>query len=203
MSGRKDNWGWIGGKNTSFSVKGVKDWLRGGINSNNRFVFSWFKWAPKKCNILMWRIGLERIPTMLALRDRKCRFNSLLCALCEKEEEEDVNHLFCYCEVSMEIWQKVSSWCGIQPIFLFTVKDLFEVHSNARLEKRSASGLQGIIFTTCWCLWLARNEKKFDNGKVHVEKIFQDVKTLGFLWYRNRTKFYSITWDDWCNFKLM
>nr|XP_043612073.1 probable serine/threonine-protein kinase PBL28 [Erigeron canadensis] len=68
LSSRKDTWNWMEGKDKIFSIKGVKEFLGADRDYSNRFVFSWSKWVPKKCNIFMWRVGLDRIPTMLALK---------------------------------------------------------------------------------------------------------------------------------------
>lgn len=132
------------GKN--FSVRGVKEFLRSNQDCSDRFVFKWSKWVPKKCYIFMWRLGLDRLPTGAALRARNCVFGSSMCTLCGKEEET-VEHLFCSCEVVAEIWYLVSRWCKCPPIFLFSVKDLFDVHRWGSLGRRKRKVLKGISDT--------------------------------------------------------
>ncbi|PWA42034.1 reverse transcriptase zinc-binding domain-containing protein [Artemisia annua] len=70
LSDEVDKWSWIGNKHKEFSVKAVKDFLNSVHDYSNRFVLSWSKWVPKKCNIFMWRVGLDRIQTASALRRR-------------------------------------------------------------------------------------------------------------------------------------
>ncbi|PWA49539.1 reverse transcriptase zinc-binding domain-containing protein [Artemisia annua] len=200
LSDEVDKWSWIGNKHKEFSVKVVKDFLNSVHDYSNRFVLSWSKWVPKKCNIFMWRVGLDRIQTASALRRRNCNIPSPFCGLCE-EYEENVDHLFCHCVMASQVWYRLSRWCKISPLFMFSVKDLFGLHKSVGLDKKKKKVFKGLVFITCWCLWRARNEKRFQNGTVTGEKIIQNVKSLGFLWFRNRTKGSSISWIDWCKFE--
>ncbi|KAJ0797800.1 putative RNA-directed DNA polymerase [Helianthus annuus] len=72
LSDSVDRWEWIGGDKSEFSVKAVKDFLRSGVDYSRNFVFKWSKWAPKKCNIFIWRAEMGRIATVDALSRRNC-----------------------------------------------------------------------------------------------------------------------------------
>nr|XP_043616267.1 uncharacterized protein LOC122588207 [Erigeron canadensis] len=143
----------------------------------------------------------ERIPTLAALNTRNCRFGSLLCGMCD-QHEESIGHLLLECEVAMEIWQKIGDWCKEQPLFFFSTTDLFKAHNVEGLGIKEKSVLKGIVFITCWCIWKARNDLRFANITINVDRIFNDIRSIGFLWYRNRGKHRSIMWNDWCGFNL-
>lgn len=107
LSNRIDKWKWIGRGSNGFSVKVVKEFLGSDRDHSNRHVFKWSKWVTKKCNIFMWRLGLDRLPTSVQLRSRNCNTGSLECSLCGNEIET-VDHLFCSCEVALDVWNRVS-----------------------------------------------------------------------------------------------
>ncbi|KAJ0445584.1 hypothetical protein HanIR_Chr16g0844581 [Helianthus annuus] len=35
-----------------------------------------------------------------------------------------------------------------------------------------------------------------------VAKTMETIKSLGFLWFKNRTPYRALRWKDWCNFEL-
>nr|XP_043630058.1 uncharacterized protein LOC122601357 [Erigeron canadensis] len=150
----------------------------------------------------MWRVGLDRLPTRLALKIRNCNMGSLMCGLCN-DEEETAEHLFCSCWVALEVWHQVGVWCKSTPLFMFEVKDLFKLHNVAGFCKEKRMVFKGNVFVTCWILWKTRNDNVFNNGKTSTEKIVQDIKAISFLWYRIRKKKDVITWDKWCSFDTM
>ncbi|MFS7924867.1 hypothetical protein Hanom_Chr03g00277651 [Helianthus anomalus] len=125
-----------------------------------------------------------------------------ICHLC-KSEAESVDHLFTSCITATILWQKNSQWCRISPIFAFSFKDLLEIHRDKYLDHRVKPVVHGIIISACWCLWLARNKAIFSGFDAKAGSIFSEVKSLGFLWYKNRSKNWSISWPDWCKFVIM
>lgn len=202
MVNGKDSWSWLGRDRKGFSVKAVKNFLRSGLDHSGNFVLSWSKWIPKKCNIHMWRLGLNRIPTMMALKSRNCDFGDLACGLCGSADETG-DHLFCDCRIAMEVWNYVGSWCRLAPIFLFSRMDIFDIHQVEGLNKKGKELVKGIIYTTVWCLWKARNEKRFSNISIDSRRILQDIKTYSFLWYSNRASRQSIDWKNWYLFNIL
>ncbi|KAF5800069.1 putative reverse transcriptase zinc-binding domain-containing protein [Helianthus annuus] len=186
-SGSRDRWVWDGGKNGEFSVREVKHFLKSGYDFSNYFRFIWSKWVPKKCNILLWRAEMGRIATTDALIKRNCFSRNNVCSLCE-DGEESAEHLFCSCVVAANIWYLISRWCRISPIFAFYIRDLTSVHEHSGLHRVAKEALHGIILTGCWCIWKARNERRFNNNRKAILDIFQDIKGLSFIWYRNRSK---------------
>ncbi|KAJ0557102.1 putative reverse transcriptase zinc-binding domain-containing protein [Helianthus annuus] len=145
---------------------------------------------------------MGRIATADALIKRNSFNGDALCPLCE-DSEESAEHLFCSCLVASSVWYLISKWCKISPIFAFSIRDLTFIHAHVGLERNAREALQGIVIVACWCVLKARNERRFNNNRKEILDIFQDVKVLGFLWYRNRSSNKSIRWNDWCSFNLM
>ncbi|XP_022028887.1 uncharacterized protein LOC110929992 [Helianthus annuus] len=127
VTDKSDTWVWYNGRIRDFSVSEVKKWIKGSTNNGVQFSFSWSKWVPLKCNIFMWRLFLDRLPTKNALIRRNIHVDSPLCGWCEIEEET-AEHIFTGCGVSAGVWNGVSRWCRIPDIFVFHVKDLVNLH---------------------------------------------------------------------------
>lgn len=196
-----DQWEWLGGNNKDFSVKGVKQFIRSNQEYNNRLIFKWAKWIPKKCNIFLWRLGMDRIATYEALKQRNCTFGSPLCELCGMEDES-TEHLFCSCEVTAEVWYRISRWTKSPPFYMFAVKDLFDLHKGRNTDRRKRNAVKGIVFITCWTLWKSRNSKKFDNEAIDVKRIVLEIMSFGFLCFKNRGGNSTLSWENWCKFEL-
>lgn len=198
----RDKWEWRGRSHKTFSVKGVKDFIQSQLDFSSNFVFKWVKWIPRKCNIFMWRLGLDRIPTGIALKVRNCVFGSLSCALCG-DTDESAEHLFCSCEVATEVWHRIGNWIKSPPLYMFSVRDIFDRHRWGTMDKKKRKAIKGVLFISCWFIWKARNSKKFDNVSIEVKRIVLEIMGFGFLCYKNRGWNSSITWDNWCKFELM
>ncbi|GJX94222.1 RNA-directed DNA polymerase, eukaryota, reverse transcriptase zinc-binding domain protein [Tanacetum coccineum] len=67
----------------------------------------WNRSIPIKVNVFIWRLMLNKLPTMVNL-DRKCiDVGTTLCPICE-EDVETVNHIFFTCD--MALWDLVARW---------------------------------------------------------------------------------------------
>ncbi|KAI3824227.1 hypothetical protein L1987_05677 [Smallanthus sonchifolius] len=199
---RSDGREWLGDSKGVFSVRSAKMLLSKGRDFSNRFVMSWCKWVPLKCNVFAWRSELNRIPTKDALRKRGIVTGDDLCPLC-RSEEETVEHLFTSCLVASILWQKISMWCRIQNIFAFSFRDLLEVQNAGGMGAVGKSALEGIMVISCWSLWKARNNAVFSDSTAKVDDIFSEVKSQGYLWFKHRSKFQSVQWSDWCKFVFL
>ncbi|KAJ0702066.1 putative RNA-directed DNA polymerase [Helianthus annuus] len=196
-----DEWIWLPDPVNSFSVKSVKEVLESVNVASSRYVLDWNKWVPLKCNLFVWKAILNKIPTADSLRRRNILTAVDLCPIC-KSEMETVEHLFTSCVTAVVLWQKISRWCRIPPVFAFSFKDLVEIHKGSSISIKEKPIIQGIIFVSCWCLWLARNRALFSGITVKVEDVFSEVRSLGFLWFKHRSKHRSISWSDWCKFVI-
>ncbi|XP_076930957.1 uncharacterized protein LOC143595955 [Bidens hawaiensis] len=113
---------------------------------------------------------MDRIATSDALFKRNVVNEIIWCPLCEGEKESAV-HVLTSCYVATVIWQFISSWCGLNPVYAFDVRDLLKIHLTCGVDKIKQKALQALILTTCWCIWKARNEAIFDNKRVSVNRI--------------------------------
>ncbi|PWA40262.1 RNA-directed DNA polymerase, eukaryota [Artemisia annua] len=160
------------------------------MDFSNLNAFEWCSWIPNKCNIFGWRAEMGRIPTASALRKRNIQIADSLCVLCESAEE-NVDHLFSGCIFASRLWQHISTWCKVPNIFVFSFKDLLDLHNFVGLSGKKKEIFYGLMIIVCWCIWRARNSFKFQNKKARMEGIIGEVKVLGFLWAKSRAKLHN------------
>ncbi|MFS7925586.1 putative reverse transcriptase zinc-binding domain-containing protein [Helianthus anomalus] len=201
LNTRPDKWRWSTESSCLFSTASVKALAEVPDAGVNR-VWKWKGcWIPLKCKIFVWRSVLDRIPTRKALARRNVHIDSEVCSLCG-EVTETWTKFFFACEVAIEVWHRLSSWAKIPPIFAFAFGDLLVCYKWSGLGKEVKDIVWGLIVVSCWCIWKARNGKIFSNGRKNSFEIFREVKSLGFLWLKSRSKHRNIVWSERCNYPL-
>nr|XP_043618752.1 uncharacterized protein LOC122590605 [Erigeron canadensis] len=188
LNSNTDSWKWRGDEKHGFSVKGMGKLLIKEKDFSDRFIFKWVRWVPKKCNIFVWRAVMDRVPTMVSLQARNCFTGDVNCGMCNMGPES-IDHLLCHCHIAIEVWNAVSSWCHTAPIFFFDVKDIVDIHKHVGAGREKRKILKGIVWTTCWCIWKARNDRRFNEIETNPVEIIHNIKSLGFLWFKNRLCF--------------
>ncbi|KAL9991673.1 putative reverse transcriptase zinc-binding domain-containing protein [Helianthus debilis subsp. tardiflorus] len=152
-------------------------------NDPVRFIMAWNSWVPKKVDLFMWKTEMNRIPTLVAIRNSNVNMESVVCSLCG-EQDESSEHLLISCEFASAVWNYISSWCGVSPIFAFSVWDLLTLHHNSRFGRQKNKVFQGVIMTAGWCIWNMRNDKFYSNKSATFAKVVEDIKSLGYLLQR-------------------
>ncbi|GJT20177.1 RNA-directed DNA polymerase, eukaryota [Tanacetum coccineum] len=73
----------------------------------------WCKIIPRKVNIFMWRLLLDRLPHRLNLSSRGLDIDSILCPVCSEHVESN-SHAFFSCSAASNIWRLVRGWCDLK-----------------------------------------------------------------------------------------
>ncbi|XP_022031522.1 uncharacterized protein LOC110932502 [Helianthus annuus] len=153
LSDNQDKWEWSGRNDKEFSVGAVKRFLR----SDEDY----------------------KIRRLLHLSKQNSFSGDERCVMCS-DGSESAEHLFCYCEVAAAVWYHTSRWCHISSIYAFSLNDMLEVNERAGLGVKAKDILKGIIMVGWWCIWKARNERRFSKRQRSVANIVQDIKSLGY-----------------------
>ncbi|KAM0009097.1 putative RNA-directed DNA polymerase [Helianthus debilis subsp. tardiflorus] len=199
LSAEKDKWSWMGDSSGVFSVGSVKRLFDRNKDFSSRYVWDWCKWVPLKCNLFAWRTELDRLPTKVELIKRNISLPDDVCPLCGSDRETSL-HLFTACQFSALVWMKISRWCRVPDLVAFSVRDILEFHEFCGLNGWRLLAFKGIMIIACWQLWKARNNQVFANKATTVEEVVSSVKSIGFLWFKYRSKCKDVTWSNWCNF---
>ncbi|XP_058756595.1 uncharacterized protein LOC131629813 [Vicia villosa] len=161
----------------------------------------WKTKIPSKVLIFGWRLLLNRIPTKMNLARRNILVDPtlLLCPLCGLDEE-NADHLFASCTVSLRWWTIFCDWLRIDiPSSsgnIFT--RLCCLESICRLKFTiHTRWLFGMAF--CWGIWICRNEVVFNRGVVSSFDMMGLLKFVSWEWFLSS---YNVkdasSWDEWC-----
>ncbi|GJS85366.1 RNA-directed DNA polymerase, eukaryota [Tanacetum coccineum] len=72
----------------------------------------WDKIIPRKVNIFMWRLLLDRLPHRLNLSLHGMDIPAISCSSCNANVES-ANHRFFECIIASDLWKLVYRWCEI------------------------------------------------------------------------------------------
>ncbi|XP_022024125.1 uncharacterized protein LOC110924425 [Helianthus annuus] len=180
LTSRSDGWHWLGNNSGTFSVGSVKSLIINSFDFSSRYVMKWCSWVPIKCNLFAWKAEMNMIPTAEALKNRGMLITDEVCPLCNSAEET-VDHLFTSCIVFSVIWHKVCLWSRVPLFYAFSFRDLLEMHNHCGKKNEEKEVFHGIILITCWCVWKARNDLRFNGVNFKIENIFSDIRSLGYL----------------------
>ncbi|XP_076928143.1 uncharacterized protein LOC143591997 [Bidens hawaiensis] len=150
-------------------------------------LFCWNNWIPLKVNVFGWRCLQNRLATLVELARRKIIPDSKACPMCGCRLETS-EHLFTSCIVACLVWHNISTWCKIPQIFVFSLKDIFDLHKFIPNSNRRMRIFQSIVLIACWCIWQARNKRIYEEENVDVQKIVRQIKSYSFLWIKARSR---------------
>ncbi|XP_022032249.1 uncharacterized protein LOC110933327 [Helianthus annuus] len=201
ISDVKDKWLWSPDGSGRFSTLSFRSLFSFASESGQRYSIWKGGWIKSKCDIFIWRASQDRIPTRQALPRRNILIDSSDCILCG-EDIETVDHLFSACRIAVEVWEKISAWLKIPPLFAFSFGDIISIHESVGENRRAKDIIRGLLMIACWCIWKSRNDKFFSSGKGCGAEIFGEVKAIGFLWLKCRSINKGLVWSEWCKYSL-
>ncbi|XP_022020165.1 uncharacterized protein LOC110920250 [Helianthus annuus] len=196
-----DKWFWKYDVNGCFTVAGIKKILSSVNRDSPVRAFEWNNWVPKKVAIVAWRAEMERLPTKCALVARNVPVQDQECVFCG-EVAETCEHLFVACHFAQSIWLSIAEWCNVQPIIAFGINDLLSIHEVSSGSSKKRKAVHAVVLVAIWCIWKLRNETIFRQGVLNYAKTLDEIKSMAYLWIKNRSKMGTLTWEDWGRFSF-
>ncbi|GJX74023.1 RNA-directed DNA polymerase, eukaryota, reverse transcriptase zinc-binding domain protein [Tanacetum coccineum] len=139
----------------------------------------WYTMIPKKVNIFMWRVFLDKLPNRFNLSLRGLDLDSISCMVCNGPIESNV-HIFFTCDTTSTVWRLVRTWtCSTFPIFCSS-EDLDSWFNSWRASKDKKSRAYSIFAATCWTLWRYRNNITFNSHSMRKCVIFDFICLVSF-----------------------
>nr|GEW05759.1 retrotransposon protein, putative, Ty1-copia subclass [Tanacetum cinerariifolium] len=109
---------WSFSNDDSFSVNSVRKHIDEHSLTSLFSCTRWYKMIPKKVNVFMWRMLLDRLPNRLYLSSRGLDIDSISFMVCNEHVESN-DHVFFTCDTAVAIWNLVRSWIDLPlPSFL-------------------------------------------------------------------------------------
>ncbi|GJW68358.1 RNA-directed DNA polymerase, eukaryota, reverse transcriptase zinc-binding domain protein [Tanacetum coccineum] len=103
---------WTIAKDGAFSVSSTQHHTNTHLLPSLDNQTQWDKTLPRKVNVFMWRLMLDRLPHRLNLSSCGIDIPSISCPSCNGNVESS-NHIFFDCVNAKDIWNLVRNWCGI------------------------------------------------------------------------------------------
>lgn len=155
-------------------------WLRRLFFDPGVMFFQWEKvWIhglPSKVSFLLWLIVRDRVLTHNNLQRRGFSIVSQ-CLLCHNASE-DVDHLFCNCEFTREVWDYFSL-----NLNGFSVRERIANWSTFGLTQHGRLLRSFLPHAICWCLWVERNQRCFEERGRSLQQVFSVIKETVWGWY--------------------
>lgn len=187
-----DSWLWKLSKDLQYSVKsGYAQWRQSNLNLQLDFpgwsTAVWNNLVPLKINVFLWRVLLDRAPTLGNLRRRNVLWNDddARCRICKEEVVESAEHLFCKCIVIVEVWRLLGKWLETDVSLTGSVEENMDCFlSSVPVKWRK---IWQIFWTgTVWFIWIARNNLYFQGNPLVLLEIVDKVKRNSWSWLKGK-----------------
>ncbi|KAL4573594.1 hypothetical protein LXL04_020405 [Taraxacum kok-saghyz] len=172
-SDHRDKCVWELSEEGTFSVAETRRWIDNDILPEGSGTTRWCRLVPRKVNIFIWCLLLDRIPSFIALSTRGIEINSIMCPVCQ-DYPGHVGHLFGSCDVAVRIWDAVARWLQIPSFAYLTPREVFARVDGSRINAKQKEVLEVVVCTVFWVIWQYRNDVVHDAGKLEKRP---------FLWY--------------------
>ena len=160
----------------------------------------WHKVLPRKVNVFIWRLILDRLPHRLNLSLRGMEIQDIACPICACNVESN-DHIFFSCDMAVQVWHRVRVWCdGVVPQ-LVSLSHLSEWLINWSVSNDKRDRMYVISATLLWTIWRYRNNIVFNSQSMRKSDIFDCIRLFSFSWIKYRgAKIHN--WDDWLKYPL-
>ncbi|GKA94541.1 RNA-directed DNA polymerase, eukaryota, reverse transcriptase zinc-binding domain protein [Tanacetum coccineum] len=156
---------------------------------------TWDKSLPRKVNIFMWRLLLDRLPHRLNLSSRGIEITEISCPSCNGNVESN-RHIFFECDIAKDIWRLIRTWCEASMPSFDSHVHRRDWMSSWHVLKEKKHRMYVIIATSLWWIWRFRNNVIFNSHSMRKSDIFDNIRLYSFSWLKSRGRmFYS--WADW------
>nr|GEZ34034.1 RNA-directed DNA polymerase, eukaryota, reverse transcriptase zinc-binding domain protein [Tanacetum cinerariifolium] len=117
----------------SFTVGSIRKHIDDDILLTLSVETSWCNILPRKVNVLIWRIRLDRLPHRLNLSKRGLDIHSIDCPICSNSRETS-DHIFYLCDVASNIRRMVRVWVDLDMPSLYSHSDWESWFDNIRVS---------------------------------------------------------------------
>ncbi|XP_071719302.1 uncharacterized protein [Rutidosis leptorrhynchoides] len=147
----------------------------------------WVKWLPRKINILLWRVALDRLPTRLNLSRRGLEIEDIGFILCDAYMKSS-NHLLFECQLAADIWRKVRLWTDVALPSFSNWLDFVVWYDGWRVKEETKLELYVIVAALIWHVWRFRNSVLFPGDVMKKNLLFDSICSFSFSWICSRGK---------------
>ncbi|GJX61782.1 RNA-directed DNA polymerase, eukaryota [Tanacetum coccineum] len=130
---------------------------------------SWDKILPRKVNIFMWRLMLDRLPYHLNLLSCGIDIQSISCPSCNGNVESS-NHIIFECDIALEVWRLVRIWCDITSPTFTSLLHWKNWTSLWQASKEKKHRFFIIFVSSLWYEYIKNHKKIVKNGQARTRE---------------------------------
>ncbi|PWA94255.1 RNA-directed DNA polymerase, eukaryota, Reverse transcriptase zinc-binding domain protein [Artemisia annua] len=136
----------------------------------------WNSWIPRKINICVWYVSIDRLPTRFNLASRGINSVSNQCPFCELETKTTCHSLIAYHAV-IPFWMMVWSWWQLAPPISFpSFLSSILMGSLVNLGSPNLNKiLNGVFQRGLWLVWKWRNKVVQATPDFHTTMLNEDI----------------------------
>jgi hypothetical protein len=108
------------------------------------------------------------------------------CIFCG-DHAETAQHLFLYCNAILQVSENILNWLGLNLSLPHSIRLLLIFMAQTHGSKKKRQGLVLIWKAVIWTIWRHRNKVMFDNGRIDLVSLVDEVKTVSWRWWLGRT----------------
>ncbi|GJT59727.1 RNA-directed DNA polymerase, eukaryota, reverse transcriptase zinc-binding domain protein [Tanacetum coccineum] len=194
LSDSVDGWKWeldISGFLVSSTRSYIDDHTLLGSFTSTR----WLRCIPIKVNTFIWKLRLDKLPTLVNLDKIGIDVSSLLCPVCTAHVE-NVDHLFFSCGMAEDLWGLLARWCALDIPEVPNIVEWYSWLDSVHVSKQARSILEGIASTMLWSIWNFHNAWIFSMIKPKKSNIWDSIVHQSFLWISSRNPKCRFRWLD-------
>ncbi|XP_071708448.1 uncharacterized protein [Rutidosis leptorrhynchoides] len=155
----------------------------------------WFKSLPRKLNIFLWRLRLDRLPHRINLAIKGISLPSVVCPRCN-QSGEDAEHIFFECASSSDLWRLLRLWLSCNMPIFGSWNDFYSWFNGWSSNADSKLKVMVSVVTLLWIIWWYRNCVVFNDTSVNRSNLFDFIRLYSFNWLKSRSKLVS-NWNSW------
>ncbi|XP_071708684.1 uncharacterized protein [Rutidosis leptorrhynchoides] len=147
LSNSSDKWQWAMDEDNEYTVHNTHSYIDDSTFPTNDCHARWCKFIPRKINVFMWRVALDRLPSRDMLSRRGVPIDYIGCEICTCGLES-VNHVMFGCDLAMELWpDQATTPPEPNPLTLTKYEEMFRTLPNPVSSVR-IDGLPGYLCTS-------------------------------------------------------
>ncbi|GKD15488.1 RNA-directed DNA polymerase, eukaryota, partial [Tanacetum coccineum] len=169
-----DAWSWKISDSDSLSVQATRSHIDNCLLSSLSPSSRWSKLIPRKVNVFIWWLILDRLPTRLNSSLRGIEISSIACPSCNADMESN-DHVFFECDTTSNIWRLVRTWTSTNMPSFPSSSDWLQWFENWSASKESKDRMYVISAASLWVLWRYRNNVTFNDHPTRGSDLFDNI----------------------------
>ncbi|XP_022019525.1 uncharacterized protein LOC110919563 [Helianthus annuus] len=196
------DWGWIRTPNSEEEKQEtniLKERLQQQRMTETGDVWVWKNYEDQEfCSVaFVWRALDEKIPSVVALRNRGMNIQDVRCKICGAEDET-AGHILLRCNLAKRIWEALSMWTRFPMLnTVDSVSKLLQLILESHRSRLVRKLLHAIAIQSMWIMWKNRIGRQRA-----LQMIDEDIKDTTFQGVKSRSKFNTMTKQEWWDFNL-